>query len=339
MMKRRDFLKKATLTTAGTITLPYILPTGRLFASTGSQMAGHVVFVMFAGGVRQQEAMGKRYLADSQGLDIEGNIMYNMLTGDVPELKVVYGVDSSDGQPGGQPIDKILNTSLEEQGTLFKEVRYTNGATAHFGGLSTGISGYYGVTQGLQTRPLHPTIFEYLRRHAGFKATDTWFIGNSINNSTPLLNHSAHPDYGRKYAANFFAPNVTFGQQGEDHLKGFRNFHPDEEMSRIVEMREFLNHAYLANGREIPHLYNTEEERYFIKQFIENTFDQKEGNQIAFPPVIDNGDLSTIGYVTEVLKWFKPKISAIVGTTSAAFPTGLFSSPTMRFASTPGPTI
>jgi hypothetical protein len=126
--------------------MPYILPTGRLFAATGSQMAGHVVFVMFAGGVRHQEAMGKRYLAESQGLDIEGNIMYNMLTGDVPELKVVYGVTSSDGQPGGQPIDQILNTTLEEQGTLFKEVRYSHGGTGHFGGLSTGVSGYYGVT-------------------------------------------------------------------------------------------------------------------------------------------------------------------------------------------------
>ena len=88
-MKRRDFLKKATLTAAGTVSMPYILPTGRLFASTGSQMAGHVVFVMFAGGVRQQEAVGKKYLAESQGLDIEGNIMYNMLTGDVPGLDTI----------------------------------------------------------------------------------------------------------------------------------------------------------------------------------------------------------------------------------------------------------
>ncbi len=310
-MKRRDFIKKAALTTAGTISMPYILPTGRLFASTGSQMAGHVIFVMFAGGVRQQESMGKKYLAESQGLDIEGNIMYNMLAGDAPELKIVYGVDTTDGQPGGQPIDRILNTTLEKQGTLFKEVRYTHGGTGHFVGLSTGVSGYYGITQGLQGRPQHPTIFEYLRRHAGLKATDTWFIGNGINNSTPLLNYSAHPDYGRQYGANFFAPNVTFGQQGQDHLKGFLNFHPDEEMSRIDEMREFLNHAYLANGHEIPHLYNTDEERYNIKQFIENTFEQLDNNQIAFPPVVDNGDLSTIGYATEVLKWFKPKMMVI----------------------------
>ncbi|MGB0424781.1 MAG: twin-arginine translocation signal domain-containing protein, partial [Flavobacteriales bacterium] len=48
-MKRRDFIKKAGLTTAGAIGLPYILPSGRLFAASGRQMSQHVVLVMFAG--------------------------------------------------------------------------------------------------------------------------------------------------------------------------------------------------------------------------------------------------------------------------------------------------
>ena len=99
-MKRRDFIKKTALTTASTISMPYLLPSGRLFARTGVTMANHVVFVLFAGGVRQQESMLKRYLAESQGLNIEGNIMYNMLTGAPPELKIVYGVDTSDGATG-----------------------------------------------------------------------------------------------------------------------------------------------------------------------------------------------------------------------------------------------
>jgi len=64
--------------------LPYILPTGRLFAATGSQLAQHVVMVMFAGGVRQQESVLQTYLGQSQGIPIEGNIMYNMLNGAAP---------------------------------------------------------------------------------------------------------------------------------------------------------------------------------------------------------------------------------------------------------------
>ena len=311
-MKRRSFIKKAGLTAASTIGVPYILPSGRLFAATGSQMAEHVVFVMFAGGVRHQEAIQKRYLAESQGLDIEGNIMYNMLEGAPPELKIVYGVESADGQPGGQPIDAILGTTLQKQGTLFPEVRYSFGGTGHFGGLSTGVSGFYGTSQqGLQERPLHPTIFEYLRRFGGYKATDTWFIGNGIGNSTPLLNYSAHPDFGARYGGNFFAPSVTFGTQGENHLKGFKVYHPEEELDPITQMGTFLNHNFLQEGRDVPHLFNTEEEKQNIKEFIKATFERQDTNQIAFPPVFDNGDLETVGYASEVLRWFKPKLTVI----------------------------
>ena len=53
-MKRRKFIKNSILGSTA-ITMPFILPSGRLFASTGSAMADHVVFVAFAGGVRQQE--------------------------------------------------------------------------------------------------------------------------------------------------------------------------------------------------------------------------------------------------------------------------------------------
>ena len=47
-MKRREFLKKTAISGAA-LTVPFILPSGRLFASSGSRMANHVVFVAFAG--------------------------------------------------------------------------------------------------------------------------------------------------------------------------------------------------------------------------------------------------------------------------------------------------
>ena len=82
-------------------------------------------------------------------------------------------------------------------------------------------------------------------------------------------------------------------------------------MPLVDQMRVFLNHNFLQNGGEIPHLNNTEEEKEDIKQFIKTTFERKASNQIAFPPVTDNGDLSTVGYATEVLRWFKPKLTVI----------------------------
>ena len=64
-MKRRKFIKKSLIGGAA-ITMPFVLPSGRLFASSGKRMADHVVFVAFAGGVRQQESVLQRYLDDSQ---------------------------------------------------------------------------------------------------------------------------------------------------------------------------------------------------------------------------------------------------------------------------------
>ena len=54
-MNRKNFITKSGVALGGGILAPYILPSGSLFAKSGSQKADHVVLVMFAGGVRQQE--------------------------------------------------------------------------------------------------------------------------------------------------------------------------------------------------------------------------------------------------------------------------------------------
>ena len=311
-MKRRKFIKKSAITAAGVVGAPYILPSGLLHARTSPPMADHVVFVLFAGGVRQQESVLQRYLAESQNEDVEGNIMYNMLDGAPPKDKIAYGQDDlANNIIGRFPIDKILSSSLESQGTLFPEVRFSRGGAGHFNGLSTGVSGNYYVSQGLRQRPESPTIFEYLRRHAGFKATDCWYVGVGIGGSRPLLNFSEHEDYGRQYGGNFIAPLVTFGQPGQNHFMDFKNYHEDTEWNMIREMRHFLNNNYLEEGLEIPHLYNDKDEENSIREFVRATFEKFKEDSIILPPVNDNSDLKTIGYAVEVLNWFKPKLTVI----------------------------
>jgi hypothetical protein len=311
-MKRRTFLKKSAISTAGAIGMPYILPTGLLSSFTTPPLAEHVVFVLFAGGVRQQESVLKRYLAEGQNEDIEGNIMYNMLEGPPPEDKIAYGIDDTVNDIVGRfPIDPILDTPLESLGTLFPEVRFTRGGAGHFGGLSTGVSGNYYVTEGLRNRPKSPTIFEYLRKHAGFSATDCWYVGLSISGSRALLNYSAHEDYGRRYGGNFISPLTTFGRPGQNHFMDFKNYHPETEWKMIREMREFLNNNFNSNGLEIPHLYNSEDEQLFIKEFVKETFEKWKVDNITLPPVADNADLGNLGYAVEVLNWFKPKLMVV----------------------------
>lgn len=296
---------------AGAFAAPYILPAGRLFAGTGQQLAPHVVYILFAGGVRQQESMLKRYLADSQNKPIEGNILYNMLDGAPPLSKIVYGT-SPQGQPGGsQPIPQILSQTLQQQGTIFPEVRFSKSGTGHYTGLNTALTGNYTTGQGLKQRPVFPTVFEYLRRHTDTPATKTWFIGNTIGNSVPLLNYSNHPSYGEKYGCNFFSPTTTFGYKGQEFLSNAKVYHPEEQMEPIVQMRDFLNNAYLTSASEIPGIKNTEEEKDNIREFMKLMFQKTAQGGLAMPPVADNGDLATVGYACEVMKWFKPALTVI----------------------------
>lgn len=304
-MKRREFVKNATAITAGGLVLPYILPSGRLFARTAAYKAEHVVFVVFGGGLRQQDSILQRYLADSQAYNVEGNILYNILEGAAPASKIAYGTTPA-GQPNGsQPIPKILSQSLQKQGTVFAEMRAISGG--HYGGLNSLITGSRVEGQGLKVRPVNPTIFEYCRRFGGFKATDTWFIGNTISNSVPLLNSSKHPDFGLQYGANFFAPNITFGSDGYATLANAKVYHPQEELEPMYKMKNFLDNTFNIKKGDMPGIKNTDEEKTQIKEFIANTFARQSAGQIPMPPVA-SGDGTTIGYAAEVLRVFKPKL-------------------------------
>ncbi|MFK7755930.1 MAG: hypothetical protein AB8B53_03240 [Flavobacteriales bacterium] len=304
-MKRRSFLKSAGLATGAVITAPYILPSGRLFAQGGSQIAPHVVMVMFAGGVRQQESVLQRYVDDSQNEPYPGNIMYNMLNGDAPTQKIVYGT----GAGGIDPIPQILNQTLQSQGTLFSEVRALS--RGHYGGLNSLIQGSTVTTQGLKQKPVNPTIFEYLRRHGGYSATDTWFIGNGIGNSLPLLNYSEHPDYGAAYGANFFAPNITFGADCEQYLGDARVYHPENELSPIYQMKYFLDNNFDNYVSGLESLGNTEDEKQQIKEFMNLMYEKTANGTIANAPVSDSSDLTNIGYACEVMKAFKPAFTVV----------------------------
>lgn len=304
-MKRRGFIKKAAAATAGAFVAPYILPSGRLFAATGAQLAEHVVMVMFAGGVRQQESIEQTYLDQSQGIPVQGNIMYNMLDGAPPTQKIVYGTDGN--LAGDTPIPQILSSTLQQQGTLFKEVRSSH--AGHYGGMNALLQGNTLYSQGLRQKPLNPTIFEYTRRHLGAPASKVWFVGNGIGNSTPLMNYSQHPDYGAQYGANFLAPSITFGSQGNEHLSNAKIYHPEEELDPIYHMKYFLDNNFENVGGTIETIYNTEEEKQNIKLFLREMHGL--GGNITKPPVSDNNDLNTVAYTVEVMKWFKPNLTVV----------------------------
>jgi hypothetical protein len=265
---------------------------------------------MFAGGVRHQEAIQQLYISEQPMETEQGNIMYNMLNGAAPTSKIVYGTDGLGN--GDLPIPQILSQTIQSQGTTFPEMRYSAGGTGHYFGRNTILSGNYGgFGQGLRARPVFPTIFEYVRKHLGVKATKVWYLGNGISGSIPLLNYSDDPDYGSNYGANFFAPTVTWGDTGETHLENAKVYHQEDEIDPMREMLDFLNKNYLTTGTPLPDLMNTDEEKEHIKQFVKDMFAKKAAGQIAFPPIGSGGDLTVTGYACEVMKEFEPTLTVI----------------------------
>src|SRR5215467_10714377 len=148
-MKRRDFLKKAGAATAGAFAAPYILPSGRLFAATGTRLANHVVFCLFAGGVRNLESVDKN----------DGNLMRGILNG--------TEAISPDIAPAMQPLPSSpLAQPLQNYGTLFKDFKYAFGPTGHYNGHATAITGNYTDSNlSIRDNPNMPTVFEYYRKH------------------------------------------------------------------------------------------------------------------------------------------------------------------------------
>lgn len=308
-MKRKEFIKKSTLTIGAGIVAPYILPSGRLFARTGTEKAEHVVMVMFAGGVRQQESILGRYLEDSQGVNgAAGNIMPNLFNGNAPTKKVVYGLDIPGQTKGSDPIPRLLSDSLANKGMVFNEVRAQS--AGHYVGLNTLLTGSLGTAQGLKTRPVSPTIFEYLRKHRGFKATDCWFVGNGIGNSTPLLNSSNHANYGLDFGANMFIPPITFGSYGRNILSNSKAY-SNNELAPMYEMKNFLNNSFALEDSRQTTIKNTDDERTHIKEFMRGIYTKQSLGQIAMPPAASSGDAFNVAYAAEILKEFKPKMLAV----------------------------
>ncbi len=294
---------------AGGAALPYILPSGSLFARGGVPKAEHVVLVMFAGGVRQQESSLQRYLEDSQGVSgAAGNVMFNLFDGPAPTKKIVYGTDPAGGGTAGSvPIPQLLGSPLESQGTVFREVAAQS--AGHYTGQTVLVTGNRSAAQGLKVRPNYPTIFEYLRRHAGFSATDCWMISSSLTNSYNLLNSSDHPDYGLQYGANMFVPGVVFGSYGREILGNSKTY-SQEELGPMYFMKNFLDKSFGLGQDEINTITNTDEDKTRIKEFIKYIYAKQSSGQIASPPV-GSGDAFNISYGAEVLKYFKPKILTV----------------------------
>ncbi len=305
-MKRRNFIKKAGLAAAGLTGVPYILPTGRLFAATGSRVVNHVVYVLFAGGIRNQESVGQQFLMNQNASLPQGNVMNNMLTGAAPSSNAIH-----------DPWAPVLNTPMMEQGTLFKEVEYKTGPTGHYNGHTVAMTGNYTETGlNLNINPDFPTIFEYYRKHSdpNESAMNAWWISEGLG-PYPSLNYSQSNSYGAQYGANYLRPQSILGNAGQSQLGNAVSYQPDD-VNRINRIKNILDNNFAQAGEQLPGIQNTPENREQIKNFLlQKIDDAASGNlEVATPGNNQNlltGDLINISAAWQVMDEFTPELTVI----------------------------
>jgi hypothetical protein len=298
-MKRRNFIKTSLAATAGVIAAPYILPSGRLFAASGMRRVNHVVFCLFAGGIRNFESVQKA----------EGNLMRYSFSGSENI--------SPDIASGMTPLPQPSGSPLQSKGTLFKQFRYAQGPTGHYNGHMTAITGQYSLADiNLKMPPPFPTIFEYYRKHTSpsKSALNSWWISNMLG-PYPALNFSKHDLYGAMYGANYIQPSSIISAKGYTSLGNPKQFTSAED-NKIKKVREFLDNNFSKNYNPgDAGIVNVEEDSIALENFIQNSFQEAFSGAYVNPWGIGanamNNDMYNIFFAEKILQRFKPELLVV----------------------------
>lgn len=295
-MKRRNFLKKAAVATAGAFATPYILPSGRLFAATGQRIADHVVFCLFAGGVRNLESMEKA----------EGNLMPYTLNG-----------NESVTLSGMTPLPAPSGPRLQTLGTLYKEARFTLGPTGHFSGHSTAITGRYNLADiNIKQRPAFPTIFELYRKHnsPSMSALNAWWVSNALG-PYPALNFSNHASYGATYGANYIQPLSLISQAGYDELAHPKSF-SQSDVEKVEDLKEFFDSNFANQFKPgDAGVINPKSDAAQLEDFINTSLTEASAGQYNDPWGVGigamNGDMFNMFMAGKIIQRFKPELTVV----------------------------
>ena len=289
-MNRRKFINKSTKFALASA-VPFILPTGRLFAATGSAKIKHIVFCLFAGGIRNWESLEMR----------EGNLMPNTLKG---TAKINPNI-----APGIETVPRILQTPLQNYGTLFKNFKYASKKTSHYNGHAVAVMGNYCDTIELMA-PLHnPSIFEYFRKHSGFgnSGLNTWWVSDQAG-PFPFLQYSKHPNYGRSYAANMIHPSVYFKYNFAKNLNS-------SEQSYVNGLKNILSNSATGTSSSKSYSFNTSSDQEKIRRFLLNVHQKHFSSKVNlwndYPGESYNDDLTTMFTACEILKKFHPNLLVV----------------------------
>jgi len=213
------------------------------------------------------------------------------------------------GQPEGVP----TLARLAAEGVVYPRTRTAN--LGHFGAtmsVFTGISEARGIRE--NSRPLDPTLFEYLRRDSGLAADDVW-ISTSGGVQQTNFSHSLHRDYGPEYGANVLDGDGILDEptSGLDPI-GTREFkdllaaygRPTEMEPSEQALFERMRGAVGGDGRgarDEDSASSAVVERYILDELTSGTVELRGANA---------ADAKALRVGRNLVSLFQPKLLAVV---------------------------
>jgi len=198
----------------------------------------------------------------------------------------------------GAPSNVPTLEALAKEGVLYKRVKSSN--LGHFGAalsIFTGISEARGIRE--NARGGDPTLFEYVRKDAGLRASDVW-ISTSGGAQQTNFSYGLHPDYGARYGANTVDGDGLFNAEFKSILDawGRPKALPAKEAELLGRLRGAIGGGSAGSVEDSARI-----EKYILDELTSGTADIRGANA---------ADAKAIRVARNLLVLFKPKLVSIV---------------------------
>ncbi len=193
---------------------------------------------------------------------------------------------------------------IASQGVVMPNVVCEN--VGHYGAalsIFTGNFEYLGIRE--NERGTNPTLFEYLRKDAGFGLGDVW-LSTAGGAQGRLFAHSDHPAYGADFAANLMDGDGIFNVEFKKVLDAFGRPKPETDADRIAldTLGDALDPSRLGTlGNAKPDAQQIRRVERFILDELAGTTTRLTGPGA--------GDAKAIRLGLQLLRVFKPRVLGI----------------------------
>lgn len=207
------------------------------------------------------------------------------------------------GTPGNVP--NMMR--IAERGVILPDVRAAN--LGHYGAalsIFTGVPEARGIRE--NGRGPQPTIFEYVRKHAELPAHEVW-LSTTAGAQTVNFTYGEHADYGAEYGANLIGTDGLFNAEFRELIDKFGEvaLPSDAEAARISKLVGSLQ-SPRARRESSSGVANDAEASQRIQRYI---LEELKGDTSSLTGP-GSGDAKAIRVARNLLRLFKPKLTAIV---------------------------